>query len=132
MPVGPPWMTTSSGYLRGSLVRAELAPPSTGLCRTPSIVVPSWLFHDTTSSVLVAQLRVCALKSVSLIGGVRLAGGVRLKPDATSATNTSPIDFASLPINATIEPSCVKLNVDRTDSSDAASRRIVFVAGSNR
>ena len=44
-PVGPPWITTSSGYLRDGS-------KSAGLCRTPSIVAPSWLFHDTSSSVL--------------------------------------------------------------------------------
>jgi hypothetical protein len=57
-PVGPPWMTTSNGYLR-------VGSKSSGLCSTPSIVVPSWLFHDTTSSALVVQPAVCAFMSVS-------------------------------------------------------------------
>ena len=57
-PVGPPWITTSSGYFfAGS--------KSIGLWSTPSIVAPSWLFHETTSSVLVAQPAVCAFMSVS-------------------------------------------------------------------
>src|SRR6185295_14103720 len=89
-PVGPPWMTTSSGYLRDGS-------KSIGLCRTPSIVAPSWLFHETTSSVPVAQLATCAFMSVAFFsGGVRpVSCGVRLKPDTTYDMYTSDMVFAS-------------------------------------
>ena len=44
MPVGPPWITTNNGYFfAGS--------KSFGRLRTPSIVAPSVLFHDTTSEI---------------------------------------------------------------------------------
>src|SRR5438445_692304 len=108
-------MTTSSGYLRAGL-------KSTGLWRTPSIVAPSWLFHDTTSSVLVVQLAVCAVKSVSWRGTCIEAG----------ATKTSAIDFASEARNATRDPSLEKVKLDPTDASAGASRVTVFVSGSRR
>src|SRR6266850_4129053 len=108
-------MTTSSGYLRD---RSK----SNGLCSTPSIVAPSWLFHDTTSSVLVAQFNVCALVSVSFF-----ARRVRLAPDTTDsrgATNTSAIDVGSDPRNATDDPSRESENDDMTTASPGASRVI--------
>src|ERR1041385_4977946 len=43
-PVGPPWMTTSSGYfLDGS--------KCAGLCSTPSMGMPSLLFQETSSTL---------------------------------------------------------------------------------
>ena len=52
---------------------------SAGLCRTPSIVAPSWLFHDTTSSVLAVQLAVCAFMSVSFLRSPTIHLGHRLR-----------------------------------------------------
>src|SRR3954451_21419680 len=102
-------MTTSSGYFRAG---SKLD----GLWRTPSIVTPSWLFHDTTSSVLVVQLAVCELKSVSL------RGSVRLKPDATSrtpdATCTSGIVLASAPRYANAAPSAESEKLELTVCSE--------------
>ena len=60
-------MTTSSGYLReGS--------KSAGLCSTPSIAAPSWLFHETTSSEPIAKRAICAFMSVSFVGFESVAG----------------------------------------------------------
>src|ERR1700745_3294346 len=99
-------MTTSSGYLRDGS-------KSTGLCRTPSMVAPSWLFQETTSSVLVFQFDVCALVSVSLRAVVS---------DVTGATNTSASDFGSEPRNATVEPSRDSEKPDITTASRGARR----------
>src|SRR6266571_6683572 len=94
-------MTTSSGYLRDGS-------KSIGLCRTPPIAAPSWLFHETTSSVPVIQLATCAFMSVSFFScgarpgpcEVRLRPDAtdptsRLEPDATYPTYTSDMAFAS-------------------------------------
>src|SRR5262245_63626067 len=106
-------MTTSSGYLRDGL-------KSSGLCSTPSIVTPSWLFHETTSSVLVAQFAACALVSVSL-----RAEDMR----AIGATKTSAIDVGSEPRYATVDPSRESENDDITAASFGASRVVAFVDG---
>src|SRR2546422_2049801 len=108
-------MTTSSGYLRR-------ASKSAGLCSTPSIVVPSWLFHETTSRELPTQPVVCAFMSVNLRGDVNVAG----------ATYTSDIVFESAPRNATFAPSREKVKLDPIHSSAGARRVVVFVAGSSR
>src|SRR2546425_12707443 len=112
-------MTTSSGYLRDGS-------KSNGLCSTPSIVAPSWLFHDTTSSVLVAQFDVCTLVSVSFF-----ACRVRLEPDTTDsrgATNTSAIDFGSVPRNATVDLSREMGNENMTTESLGPRRETVLVS----
>src|SRR6186713_1713299 len=107
-------MTTSSGYLReGS--------KSNGLCSTPSIVAPSWLFHETISSVLLVQPPVCALVSVSFL--------VRLKPDATYS---SDIDFASERRYAYVLPSFVNEKLEFTAGSAAVTLAIALVATSRR
>src|SRR5947209_5837238 len=95
-------MTTSSGYVRAGS-------KSFGLCRMPPIAAPSWLFHETTSSVLVIQLAACAFMSVSFFScAVRLVSrGVRLKPDATYPTNTSDMVFESARRHAYVLPSFV-------------------------
>src|SRR5436190_6891099 len=108
-------MTTRSGYFFA-------ASKSAGLCRTPSIAAPSWLFQETTSSVLAAQLRVCALKSVSL----------RASVNPEPAVNTSLIAVASDERYAIFEPSRVKLKLDWTALPGAPTRAAVFVAGSSR
>src|SRR6185436_8119625 len=122
-PVGPPWMTMSSGYLRdGSKFD--------GLCSTPSIVAPSWLFHEMTSSVLVVKAAVCAFRSVS-----RRACSVRLEPDATSvsgATKTSGSERASAPRNAMLEPSREKEKLEPTQASADDRRVIALLSGSRR
>ena len=66
-PVGPPCITTSSGY------RLPVSNPA-GLCRTPSIVAPSRLFHDTTSSDAMDHPDVCARMSVSLLPFIVVTG----------------------------------------------------------
>src|SRR5258705_8627514 len=114
-PVGPPWITTSSGYLRAGL-------KSTGLWRIPSIVATSWLFHDTTSSVLVAQFAACAFMSVIRLGLAMVTG----------ATAISAIDLASEARNATRDPSRETLKLDPTDASAGARRVTGFAAGSRR
>src|SRR5262249_56428526 len=120
-PVGPPWITTSSQYLRDGV-------KSTGLWRTPSIVAPSWLFHDTISSVLVVQFAVCAFMPVSFF----VCCGVRLEPDSaseeTGATNTSAIDFASEPRQATFDASREKLKLEPTHESPSDSPAIPFLS----
>src|SRR5262245_34820173 len=101
VPVGPPWITTSSGYfLPGT--------NPTGLCRTPSIVVPSWLFHDTTSMVPFGHFAVWAVMSVSFRG---------FSTAATGDTYTSAIVPASLAVYATVRPSGVRLNADPMNAS---------------
>src|SRR6185503_194975 len=102
-------MTISSGYLRDGS-------KSTGLCSTPSIVAPSWLFHETTSSVLVVQFDAGALVSVSLRA---------VDSDAVGATNTSAIDLASDPRNATVNPSRANENENVTTASRGARRVMV-------
>src|SRR6185503_20320972 len=104
-PVGPPWMTMSSGYLRDGS-------KSAGLWRTPSIAAPSWLFHETTSSVLVVSGAVCLFMSVSFLGLASVA----------AATNTSGTDLASEPRNATREPSREKVKPEPTHASAGARR----------
>src|SRR5947207_12374274 len=111
-PVGPPWMTTSSGYLRA-------ASKSAGLCSTPSTVVPSWLFHEITSRVLPIQPAVCAFMSVNL----RAEG---------SATYTSGIDFGSARRKAAIEPSLESEKPESTTCSLGVIRSIFLFAGSRR
>ena len=54
-----------------------------------------WLFHETTSSVLVVRAAVCVFMSVSFFGLASVA----------AATNTSGTDLASAPRNATRDPS---------------------------
>jgi hypothetical protein len=61
VPVGPPWITTSSGYFFPD------AKPD-GLCSTPSTKVPSWLFHETVSIGPFVHFAVCAVMSVSFFG----------------------------------------------------------------
>src|SRR5262245_23959725 len=117
-PVGPPWITTSSGYLRDGS-------KSSGLCSTPSIAVPSWLFHDTISRVLVVHPDVCPFIAVSFFAS-RSAG------PSTDATYTSPIDVASAPRNAAVRPSRVTVNADATHASPGVSRTMAFVSGSRR
>src|SRR3954451_2344307 len=130
-------MTTSSGYFRAG---SKLD----GLWRTPSIATPSWLFHDTTSSVLVVQLAVCALKSVSLRGSVRLKPDATSRtPDATSrtvdatsrtldATYTSGIVFASAPRYAYAAPSTDNEKLEPTMRSEGPIFAIDFVCASRR
>ena len=64
MPVGPPWMSTSSGYCRSGSNPA-------GLCSTPSIVVPSVLVHETTSLVPTSQSAIWSVARVSATGSQR-------------------------------------------------------------
>src|SRR5215470_15589984 len=109
-------MTTSSGYLRDGS-------KSTGLCRTPSMVAPSWLFHETTSSVLVVHPEVCELVSVSLRA---------VESDAIGATKTSPSDFGSDSRNATDDPSRDREKLDITTASRGVRRVMLFVSGSSR
>src|SRR5258706_15949831 len=102
-------MTTSSGYLRAGS-------KASCLCRTPSTIAPSWLFHDTTSSALVVQFAVCALRLVSF----------------RVPTNTSAIDFASARREAIVAPSFdsekLELTVWSTDDTFATD----FGFGSRR
>src|SRR6185295_12067933 len=114
-PVGPPWMTMSRGYLRAGS-------KSAGLCRTPSIVAPSWLVHETTSRVLVTKPAVCAFMSVSFLGFASVA----------AATNTSGTERASDPRNATLEPSRESVKLDPTHASAGARRVTVLLEGSRR
>src|SRR6185295_2189317 len=114
MPVGPPWMMTRSGYFLPGW-------KPIGLWRTPSIVAPSWLFHDTTSSALFAHFAVCAVKSVSLRA---------LSEVATGATKISPSVDPSWAENAAHWPSGVRLNPDPIHCSDGAYFFTVLVAGS--
>src|SRR6185369_11443177 len=106
MPVGPPWMTTSRGYFfAGS--------KSAGLCSTPSIVAPSWLFHDTTSSVPAGQPAVCAFRSVSFF----------------DPTNTSAIDVASERSDAIVSPSFEREKLELTVRSTGDTFVIALVSG---
>jgi hypothetical protein len=73
--------------------------------------------------VLVAQVVVCALVSVSLRGEVSREVG---------ATKTSAIDFGSDPRKATVDPSRESENEDITIASEGARRIVVFVSGSSR
>ena len=108
-------MTTSSGYFRP-------AAKSGGLCRTPSIVAPSWLFHDTTSRVVAVHADVCAFMSVSLRADFKLEG----------PTKTSAIDFESAPRKAIAEPSRDSEKPDPIHSSAGARRSIALLDGSSR
>src|SRR6187431_2872897 len=114
IPVGPPWMTTRSGYFFPAW-------NPIGLCRTPSIVAPSWLFHDTTSSALFAHFAVCAVMSVSLRGSSLVA---------TRATWISGRVDPSCAENAAHCPSGVRLNPDPIHCSDGAYFFTALVAGS--
>src|SRR6185503_20604018 len=114
-PVGPPWMTMSSGYLRDGS-------KSAGLWRTPSIAAPSWLFHETTSRMLVTRAAVCAFMSVSFFGLASVA----------AATNTSGTDLASAPRNATRDPSRESVKLEPTHVSAGARRVTALVPGSMR
>src|SRR5215217_1472101 len=114
-PVGPPWITTSRGYLRDGS-------KSAGLCRTPSMAAPSWLFHDTTSRVPIAKRAICAFMSVSFVGFASVAG----------PTNTSAIDAASAPKNAAREPSRESVKFEPTQAAAGERRVTAFDAGSSR
>jgi hypothetical protein len=84
-------------------------------------VVPSRLFHDTTSSVLVVQFLVWAFMSVSFFG---FAGVAR-------AMNTSAMLVASAARNATVEPSRERLKLEPTHASAGARRVIALLSGSS-
>src|SRR5438094_4739408 len=122
-PVGPPWMTTSSGYFL-------VASKSSGLCSTPSMVVPSWLFHETISSALVRHFAVCAEKSVSFVG--RGACTAPASSVLMFAANTSGSDSGSEPTYATVDPSRERLNAVITALSAGARRTTARVCGSRR
>src|SRR5580765_3529132 len=107
-PVGPPWITTSNGYFFD-------ASKSAGLCRTPSIVAPSWLFHDTTSSVLAVQPAVCAFMSVSFL----------------APTYTSLIVFAPARRHAIVWPSFDTEKLELTVASGAGTFAIALDSGSS-
>src|SRR4029077_12793971 len=113
-PVGPPWITTRSGYLRPAW-------KPTGLCRPPSTSAPSWLFHEITSSALAGQPATCFVMSVSLRGFSAVAIG---------ATYSSPSVEASDAVNAVHWPSGVMLKPDPIHLSDGVYRLIARVAGS--
>ena len=98
------------------------ASKSIGLCNTPSIVVPSWLFHATTSRVLVVQFEVCAFMSVSLRGCRGL--GHRLR-DVNLCHR-----LGSDSRNATADPSFDIVTFDMTTVSDGASRFTALLSGS--
>src|SRR6185503_7866223 len=115
MPVGPPWMTISSGYLRDGS-------KSAGLCSTPSMAAPSWLFQETISRVPMAKRASCAFMSVSLTGLASEDG----------ATNTSATDRASAPRKATRLPSRDNEKLEPTQASDGARRAIALLEGSSR
>src|SRR6476660_2061001 len=104
VPVGPPWMTTRSGYFFPAW-------KPIGLCRTPSMVAPSWLFHETTSSALLAHDAICAVMSVSLRG---LSDGV------SGAMKISPSVEASAAEKAAHCPSGVRLKPDPIQRSEGA------------
>ena len=50
---------------------------SAGLWRMPSIAAPSWLFHETTSSVLVMKGAVCVCMSGSFFGLASVAAATK-------------------------------------------------------
>src|SRR4029077_15887666 len=100
-----------------------------GLCSTPSMAAPSWLFQETTSSAPVAQLVVCALKSVSFLAVRPGAASVRVSPDAT---HTSAILLASAPRYAHAAPSADSEKFELTLCSTGPIFTIVFDAGSRR
>ncbi len=108
-------MTISSGY------RLPAWKPA-GLCSTPSMGVPSWLFQVITSWVPSRNPAVWAPKSVSRWGFIV----------ATGATNSSGKDVASPATKAVVVKSAEKLNDEPIHWSVGASFTTFFVAGSSR
>ena len=97
------------GYLRAG---SKLS----GLWRTPSMAAPSWLFHDTTSSVLVVQFVVWLFMLVNFL----------------VATYTSAIDFASARRYAIASPSFDSEKPEFTVWSVGEIFVTAFVLGSRR
>ena len=86
MPVGPPWITTSSGY------RFPAWKP-TGLCRTPSIAAPSWLFQVMSSGVRCGHDATCADMAVNCFAAIVASGAIPFFFHATSeGTSSNPLD----------------------------------------
>src|SRR4026209_1520054 len=92
-PVGPPWITTISGYFLP-------ASKPIGFCSTPSMRAPSLLVQETTSIGALAHVAAWAPKSVSLAGRMVASGAVY----------SSGKLVASLATNAAVEASALREN----------------------
>jgi hypothetical protein len=115
MPVGPPWMMQSSGYF---FVGSKLA----GLISTPSITVPSVLFHEITSRIPSVKPFTASVMRVSARGA----------NDGRSLTKASFIDIGELAVNANFRPSRLSEKPPAIRSSGPVTRLIAPVAGSTR
>src|SRR6266496_511730 len=99
-----------------------VASKSAGLIKTPSIVVPSLLFQETTSLVPRMKAAACSVIVVSERG----------EKVRTSETKTSFRDVGELAVNATPRASCVRENDPPIRLSGPEMRVILAVTGSTR
>src|SRR5580765_820394 len=114
MPVGPPCVTTSSGYF----FEGE---KSFGLTRTPSIAAPSLLVHDTTSRDPTTKGASWADMSVSFAGPAK----------SIPTRNTSAIDVGEPAVKATRLASFERVTPDPISESGVLARVIALLVTSS-